>query len=127
MRTPEHIPCPLVALRFQTVINAEGDLAARTDLEWIAALAKRGFSIGYGGEIEQLAHIVRPLSKRSRQIERNRTNRLDEWRLRHLALNLSRKTRPPSTSGSTHTNAPRSLARSAKPTGWTLSETRSSN
>lgn len=72
-----------VALRFQTVINAEGDLAASTDPEWIATLARRGFSIGDDGEIEQLAHIVRPLSKRSRQIERNRANRLDEWRLEH--------------------------------------------
>ncbi|MBD8518619.1 AAA family ATPase [Plantibacter sp. CFBP 8804] len=72
-----------VALRFQTIINAEGDLAARTDPEWIAALARRGFSIGDDGEIEQLAHIVRPLSKRSRQIERNRANRLEEWRLEH--------------------------------------------
>lgn len=72
-----------VALRFQTVINAEGDLDARTDPEWIAALARRGFSIGDDGEIEQLAHIVRPLSKRSRQIERNRANRLDQWRVEH--------------------------------------------
>lgn len=75
-----------VALRFQTVINAEGDLAARSDPEWIAALAARGFSVGEDGEIEQLAHLVRPLSKRSRQIERNRANRLDEWRRDHPGL-----------------------------------------
>lgn len=69
-----------VALRFQTVVNSEGDLAARTDPEWIAALAAKGFTLDASGEIEQLAHLVRPLSRRSNQIEANRALKLAEWK-----------------------------------------------
>ncbi|WP_460580787.1 relaxase domain-containing protein [Humibacter ginsengisoli] len=61
------------ALRFQNVVNAEGDLAARTDPAWIRALAAKGFALNSDGEIEQLAHLVRSLSKRSTQIETNGT------------------------------------------------------
>lgn len=68
-----------VALKFQTVVNAEGDLAARTDPEWIAALAAKGYTLGADGEVEQLAHVVRPLSRRSNQIEANRALKLAEW------------------------------------------------
>ncbi|MFU8947700.1 relaxase domain-containing protein [Mycetocola zhadangensis] len=68
-----------VALRFQTVVNAEGDLAARTDPQWMAALAAKGYSLNADGEIEQLAHVVRPLSRRSNQIEANRAMKLAEW------------------------------------------------
>jgi hypothetical protein len=72
-----------VALRFQNVVNAEGDLAARTDPAWIRALAAKGFTLNTDGEIEQLAHLVRPLSKRSAQIETNRAKRLEWWRTQH--------------------------------------------
>src|SRR5664279_2257971 len=69
-----------VALRFQTVVNSEGELAARTDPGWIAALAAKGFTLDASGEIEQLAHLVRPLSRRSNQIEANRALKLAEWK-----------------------------------------------
>ncbi|WP_460579687.1 AAA family ATPase [Humibacter ginsengisoli] len=79
-----------VALRFQNVINAEGDLAARTDPAWIHALAIKGFTLNADGEIEQLAHLVRPLSKRSAQIEANRSARLEWWRSQHPGEETSR-------------------------------------
>lgn len=72
-----------VALKFQTVVNAEGDLAARTDPRWVAALAAKGYTLNGDGEIEQLAHIVRPLSRRSNQIEANRAMKLAEWHTDH--------------------------------------------
>lgn len=72
-----------VALRFQSVINAEGDLAARTDPTWIAALAAKGFSLNTDGEISQLQHLVRPLSKRSAQIESNKIARTGWWKDQH--------------------------------------------
>ncbi|MFZ4842997.1 AAA family ATPase [Mycetocola saprophilus] len=70
-----------VALKFHTVINAEGDLAARTDPEWIAALAAKGYTVNEAGEIDQLAHLVTPLSRRATQIEANRTLKLTQWRI----------------------------------------------
>ncbi|WP_460518567.1 AAA family ATPase [Humibacter antri] len=79
-----------VALRFQNVVNAEGDLAARTDPAWIHALAAKGFTLNADGEIEQLAHLVRPLSKRSAQIDTNRARRLEWWRGHHPAEEPSR-------------------------------------
>lgn len=73
-----------VAMKFQTVVNAEGDLAARTDSEWIAALAAKGLQIdAESGEITALAHLVRPLSRRANQIEANRETRLEQWRAEH--------------------------------------------
>ncbi|WP_313542167.1 MULTISPECIES: AAA family ATPase [Leifsonia] len=72
-----------VALRFQNVINAEGDLAARTDLAWITALAAKGFTLNQDGEIAQLQHLVRPLSKRSAQIEANKIARSAWWKEQH--------------------------------------------
>lgn len=73
-----------VAMKFQNVINAEGDLAARTDPEWIAALAAKGLQIDpETGEITALAHLVRPLSRRANQIEANRETRLEQWRAEH--------------------------------------------
>jgi hypothetical protein len=79
-----------VALRFQNVVNAEGDLAARTDPAWIHALAAKGFTLNADGEIQQLQHLVRPLSKRSAQIETNRARRLDWWRDQHPGEEPSR-------------------------------------
>ncbi|MGN6128638.1 MAG: AAA family ATPase, partial [Humibacter sp.] len=79
-----------VALRFQNVVNAEGDLAARTDPAWIHALAAKGYTLNADGEIEQLAHLVRPLSKRSAQIETNRAARLEWWRAQHPGEEASR-------------------------------------
>jgi hypothetical protein len=79
-----------VALRFQNVVNAEGDLAARTDPAWIHALAVKGFTLNADGEIQQLAHLVRPLSKRSAQIETNRAKRLEWWRGQHPGEEPSR-------------------------------------
>jgi exodeoxyribonuclease V alpha subunit len=72
-----------VALRFQNVVNAEGDLASRTDPAWVAALAAKGFTLNTDGEIIQLQHLVRPLSKRSAQIEANKTIRVAEWKQQH--------------------------------------------
>ncbi|WP_345763386.1 AAA family ATPase [Diaminobutyricibacter sp. McL0608] len=72
-----------VALRFQNVVNAEGDLASRTDPAWIATLAEKGFTLNSDGEIEQLQHLVRPLSKRSAQIEANRAAHLRQWKELH--------------------------------------------
>ncbi|WP_426518792.1 AAA family ATPase [Diaminobutyricibacter sp. McL0618] len=72
-----------VALRFQNVINAEGDLASRTDPAWITALASKGFTIDDDGEITQLHHLVRPLSKRSAQIEANKAARTRSWKDEH--------------------------------------------
>ncbi|WP_349627332.1 AAA family ATPase [Leifsonia sp. C5G2] len=72
-----------VALRFQNVINAEGDLASRTDPAWIAALAAKGFTMNSDGEIAELQHLVRPLSKRSAQIESNKAAHLLQWKQEH--------------------------------------------
>ncbi len=72
-----------VALRFQNVINAEGDLASRTDPAWIQALAAKGFTLNEDGEIAQLQHLVRPLSKRSAQIEANKIARTVWWKQQH--------------------------------------------
>ncbi|CAM5282592.1 AAA family ATPase [Leifsonia shinshuensis] len=72
-----------VALRFQNVINAEGDLASRTDPAWIAALAAKGLTLNEDGEITQLQHLVRPLSKRSAQIEANKITRTNWWKEQH--------------------------------------------
>jgi hypothetical protein len=72
-----------VALRFQNVINAEGDLAARTDPAWTTALAAKGFTLNEDGEIAQLQHLVRPLSKRSAQIETNKVARIVWWKEQH--------------------------------------------
>ncbi|AYG05368.1 hypothetical protein D7I44_10290 [Gryllotalpicola protaetiae] len=79
-----------VALRFQNVINAEGDLAARTDPAWLTALAAKGFTLNDDGEIEQLAHLVRPLSKRAAQIEANKAERTRWWKERHPGQEPSR-------------------------------------
>ncbi|WP_439593073.1 AAA family ATPase [Microbacterium sp.] len=72
-----------VAMKLHTLINAEGDLAARTDPEWIAVLAKHGYTVNADGEIAQLVHAVRPLSRRSNQIELNRSRLLATWRDEH--------------------------------------------
>ncbi|MFE4950526.1 AAA family ATPase [Leifsonia sp. NPDC056665] len=72
-----------VALRFQNVVNAEGDLASRTDPTWIRALAAKGFTLTADGEIAQLQHLVRPLSKRSAQIEANKAARIAWWKQQH--------------------------------------------
>jgi exodeoxyribonuclease V alpha subunit len=72
-----------VALRIQNVINAEGDLASRTDPAWIHALAAKGFTLNEDGEIVQLQHLVRPLSKRSAQIEANKIARTAWWKQKH--------------------------------------------
>lgn len=72
-----------VAMRLHTVVNAEGDLASRTDPAWVAALAEHGYTLDADGEIAELAHLVRPLSRRSNQIEANRALRLAQWRQAH--------------------------------------------
>ncbi|WP_292836827.1 MobF family relaxase [Microbacterium sp.] len=72
-----------VAMKMHTVINAEGELAARTDPQWVAALARHGFTLNADGEIAELAHAVRPLSRRSTQIESNRAMLLAAWRAEH--------------------------------------------
>lgn len=72
-----------VAMKLHTLINAEGDLAARTDPQWIEALARHGYSLAPDGEIAELAQAVRPLSRRSNQIEANRAKFLVQWRADH--------------------------------------------
>ncbi|WP_448256097.1 AAA family ATPase [Microbacterium aurum] len=72
-----------VAMKLHTVINAEGELAARADPQWIAALSRHGYTIDANGEIAQVAHAVRPLSRRNNQIEANRAVLLARWREAH--------------------------------------------
>ncbi|MFK4834529.1 AAA family ATPase [Microbacterium sp. ZW T2_14] len=72
-----------VAMKLHTVINAEGELAARTDPEWLAALARHGYTVNEAGEIAELSAAVRPLSRRSAQIEANRAPLIAEWSAAH--------------------------------------------
>lgn len=72
-----------VAMKLQTLINAEGELAAHTDPQWIAALARHGFTLDDDGEVAELAHVVRPFSRRSAQIEANRAKLVAEWSAEH--------------------------------------------
>ncbi|WP_454132212.1 AAA family ATPase [Microbacterium lacticum] len=72
-----------VAMKLHTVVNAEGELAARTDPAWIAALARHGYTLDDAGEIAELAGAVRPLSRRSTQIESNRARLIAEWSAAH--------------------------------------------
>lgn len=72
-----------VAMKLHTVINAEGELAARTDPGWIAALARYGYTLDHAGEIAELAGAVRPVSRRSAQIETNRARLIAEWSAAH--------------------------------------------
>lgn len=79
-----------VAMKLHTMINAEGDLAARTDPQWIAALARHGYTLDGAGEVTQVAHAVRPLSRRSNQIEANRAVLLAKWHAAHPGANPDR-------------------------------------
>ncbi|WP_019180278.1 AAA family ATPase [Microbacterium yannicii] len=72
-----------VAMKLHTVVNAEGELAARTDPAWIAALARHGYALDDTGEIAELAGAVRPVSRRSEQIEGNRARLIAEWSAAH--------------------------------------------
>jgi hypothetical protein len=72
-----------VAMKMHTVVNAEGELAARTDPAWIAALARHGYTRDATGEIAELAGAVRPVSRRSAQIEANRARLIAEWSAAH--------------------------------------------
>lgn len=72
-----------VAMKLHTVVNAEGELAARTDPAWIAALARHGYSLDDTGEIAELVGAVRPFSRRSSQIEDNRARLIAEWSATH--------------------------------------------
>jgi hypothetical protein len=79
-----------VAMRLHTLINAEGEVAARTDPEWIAALARHGYTLGADGDVAQVAYAVPSLSRRSNQIEANRAVLLAEWRDAHPGQEPSR-------------------------------------
>ena len=72
-----------VAMKLHTVVNAEGELAARTDPAWIAALARHGYTLDDSGEIAELEGAVRPVSRRSAQIEGNRARLIAEWSAAH--------------------------------------------
>lgn len=72
-----------VAMKLHTVVNAEGELAAGTDPAWIAALARHGYTLDDTGEIAELAGAVRPVSRRSAQIEGNRARLIAEWSAAH--------------------------------------------
>ncbi|WP_137845808.1 AAA family ATPase [Microbacterium sp. 2FI] len=80
-----------VAMKLHTVINAEGELAARTDPEWIAALARYGYTVRADGEIAEVSHAIRPLSRRSNQIEANRAVIIARWRDAHPGQHPSRE------------------------------------
>jgi hypothetical protein len=69
--------------RHQVLVNARGELAARTDARWRAALTAHGYTLDRNGEIEQLAHLVAPMSKRAAQIQRNKDGFEAEWRHAH--------------------------------------------
>lgn len=68
-----------VAMKLHTVVNAEGELAARTDPAWRSALVRHGYTLNETGEIAELAAAVRPLSRRSAQIEANRARLVAQW------------------------------------------------
>lgn len=70
-------------MKLHTVVNAEGELAARTDPRWIAALARHGYTLDDTGEIAELAGAVRPVSRRSSQIEGNRARLVAERSAAH--------------------------------------------
>ncbi|MEW1963403.1 AAA family ATPase [Microbacterium sp. NPDC077644] len=72
-----------VAMKLHTVVNAEGELAARTDPAWVAALARHGYTLDETGEIAELASAVRPVSRRAAQIESNRAHLIAEWSAAH--------------------------------------------
>ncbi|MBT8798446.1 AAA family ATPase [Microbacterium flavum] len=72
-----------VAMKLHTLINAEGELAACTDPQWVEALARHGYTINDDGEVAEVAAAVRPLSRRSNQIEANRAIKLAAWRADH--------------------------------------------
>ena len=72
-----------VAMKLHTVVNAEGELAARTDPAWIATLARHGYTLDDTGELAELACAVRPVSRRSTQIEANRARLIAEWSAAH--------------------------------------------
>lgn len=72
-----------VAMKLHTVVNAEGELAARTDPAWIAVLAQHGYTLAENGEIAELAGAARPVSRRSAQIEANRARLIAEWSAAH--------------------------------------------
>jgi hypothetical protein len=72
-----------VAMKLHTVVNAEGELAARTDPAWIAALARYGYTLDLNGEIAELAGAVGPVSRRSAQIEANRARLIAAWSAAH--------------------------------------------
>lgn len=72
-----------VAMKLHTVVNAEGELAARTDPAWVAALARHGYALDETGEIAELASAVRPVSRRSAQIESKRARLITEWSAAH--------------------------------------------
>lgn len=69
-----------VLLRFQSILNAEGDLATTSDPQWRALLAAKGLHVDAStGEIAELAHLTAPLSRRARQIDAARDVRLRQW------------------------------------------------
>lgn len=70
-------------IKLHTVVNAEGELAARTDPAWIATLARHGFTLDDTGEIAELAGAVRTFSRRSAQIAGNRARLIAEWSAAH--------------------------------------------
>ncbi|TDN92218.1 uncharacterized protein (TIGR04255 family) [Microbacterium sp. BK668] len=72
-----------VAMKLHTVVNAEGELATRTDPAWIAALARHGYTLDNTGEIAKLASAIRRVSRRSAQIEGNRARLTAEWSAAH--------------------------------------------
>ena len=72
-----------VAMKLHAVINAQGELAARTDPAWITALGRHGYTLDDTGEIAELAGAVRPVSRRSAQIEGNRARLIAEWSAAH--------------------------------------------
>lgn len=69
--------------RHQALVNARGELAARTDPRWRAALAAHGYTLDDNGEIAELSHVVEPMSKRAAQITRNKSRFEKEWRTAH--------------------------------------------
>lgn len=69
--------------RHQVLVNARGELAARTDQRWRDALTRHGYTLDQDGEIAELAHLTQPMSKRAAQIDRNKAQLEAEWRAEH--------------------------------------------
>lgn len=67
-------------LAMSALMNAERAEILNTDEQWREALARYGYTLDENGEIEELAHAVRHMSKRNAAIAREIKRLEREWR-----------------------------------------------